>query len=142
VSGWPNSPKTPIVLPDSLPQILANMKEYGQMPGNPEYKSDATSQHKTSHHYKDASVTALLIVVYEMTDQCFGPTTQPLNLEQQHSQVLIIIDSFLSAAFPGSLCETVTGSGVIPMTLLSKPNSSALGLLRDSYKNNTATYTD
>jgi len=118
------------------------MKEYGQMPGNPEYKSDATSQHKTSHHYKDASVTALLIVVYEMTDQCFGPTTQPLNLEQQHSQVLIIIDSFLSAAFPGSLCETVTGSGVIPMTLLSKPNSSALGLLRDSYKNNTATYTD
>jgi len=27
VSGWPNSPKTPIVLPDSLPQILANMTE-------------------------------------------------------------------------------------------------------------------
>ena len=116
------------------------MTEYGQMPGNPEYKSDATSQHKTSHHYKDAPVTALLIVVYGMTDQCFGPTTQPLNLEQQHSQVLIIIDSFLLSAFPGSLCETVPGSGVIPMTLLSKPNSSALGLLRDSYKNNTATY--
>jgi len=140
VSGWPKSPKAPIVLPDFLPQILANMTEYGQMPGNPEYKSEATSQHKTSHHYKDALVTALLIVVYEMTVQCFGPTTQALNLEHQHSQVPIIIDSFLSAAFQGSLCETVPGSGVIPMTLLSKINSSALGLLRDSYKNNTAVY--
>jgi len=87
VAGWPSSPKTPVVLPYLLPVVSANMIEHGQMSGNPEYKNEVTSQNKTRHHYKDAPVTALLIVVFEMTNHYFGPAIEPLNLEQQHSQV-------------------------------------------------------